>query len=353
MAGISEMLAALLPGPVPQAVVRNFERDTGAPEGGVGKSIRRNEMYFNVRLNQMNLASNVKWFTVYDPLVVITVGFDYGASRIEIPSVLGPGLIQKHLAAGAPLFGTVLTDVNVTGPHPYRGRGITVSMSFYRVARKSYTKALLKVIERLSGMIGMDQIGTFASAGGALIDGVEGLLGGGETVCIAAHQFNLPQSAARPLQSGYSALIVPPLPANLETLAVRDGRLCETNERGEAAPFAGSDFVLMSIAGMDRRENEQFFPAYDLRKQAIKIIGEGKQSRKRAKALMLSALQQLGASNDFTQNEAKWLFDEWIGDFDERSDQFDRAHAMSHNGAEPGLPGMAVGLNDAMERLSL
>lgn len=352
IATIAATLASLLPGPVAQPVIHAFDREKSFPEGCAGMPIKPNEAYFEVRLKQMYLANNVKWFTVYDPLVVITTSFDYGDLRIEVPAVLGPGIIQKHLAAGAPRFGTVLTDVKVIGPHPYRGRGITISISFYRVERMSYTKSLLKVIERLSSMIGMEQINTITNAAGALMDGIEGLLGGGATVCIAAHQFTLPHSNMLPLQTGYSALIVPPVPAQLDTLLVRDGRLRKIEDGRESA-FAESDFVLLNVESTQRRENEQFFSAYSLKQQAINIIAEGPQSLKRAKAIMLSGFQQLRISNDFTKHEAKLLFEEWLQEFNEEVIRYGKANAMPISPLMDILPLTANDLNQAMDRLSL
>ncbi|GGC65444.1 hypothetical protein [Undibacterium terreum] len=348
---ISAMLGALLPAPVAQPVVKSFGKEKSFPEMSAGAPIKRNEAYFEVRLNQMCLANNVKWFSVYDPLVVITVGFDYGGKSIEVPAVLGPGIIQKHLDSGAPQFGTVLSDLKVIGPHPYRGSGISISISFYRVERMNYTRSLLKVIERLSGIIGMGQIATLASTGGALLDGLEGLLGGGATVCMAAYKFNLPPPNY-PLQTGYTALIVPPVPDNLDTLLVRDSRLLQ-KEGGEERPFAGSDFVLISVAGMQRRENEQFFSAYDLKEQALSIISEGEASRKRAKAIMLSAFQQLRGSDDFTKLEADLLFEEWLQEFDKEVSRYSRANAMPIRHNQPELALAANDLNQAMDRLSL
>lgn len=353
MDSLTSMFSKLVPAPVAQSVVETFDQTRCVPPDGIGKPIRRNQMYFELRMNQMNLANNVKWFSVYDPLVVITVGFDYGDKRIEIPSILGPGTIQKYMKSGAPLFGTVLTDVKITGPHPYRGSSVTVSVSFYRVERINYTKSLLKVIERLSGMIGMDQLGVLTKTGGAILDGLEGLMGADETVCIAAHQFNLPPSSSVPLQSQFISLITPAASTSVGSLVVKGGRLVELGEFGERG-YNGSDFVLLSIAGLDRRENENFFTSYQLKNQAISAVSEGEQSRKRAKALLLSALQQLRTSDDFTKTEADCLFEEWLQEFDKEVIRYGRWNALSKTDTESSLPAaVASNLNQAVDRLAL
>lgn len=351
---IGTMLDRLLPKPVEQSVMKIFDADACFPAGSAGTIIGRNEMYFEIRLNQMSLARNVEWFKVFDPLVVVTVGFNYGNEPVEIPVILGPGSIQKHLATGAPLFGTVLTNVSVTGPHPYLGPGLKLSVAFYRVLRKSYTTALIKMIERLSSIIGMDQIGTFANTAGAIVDGLQGLLGGdaGDTVCLAAHQFSMPMSPY-PLETSCIALIMPPVPADLGKLSVKAGQLFESTAQHGDQPFAGADFVLLSVAGMQRRQNENLFPAYQLKRQALQAVGEGEPSRKRAKALLLSALQQLRASKDFTKVESDLLFEEWLKEFTAEASLYDKNNILGPNDAPRTLPTASGELNDAIARLAL
>lgn len=350
---IGAALGRLLPAPVALPVVKQIDPRKTFPEGSSGATIRRNEAYFEVRVNQMCLAKNVSWFSVYDPLVVIIVAFDYGDKRQELPFVIGPGSIERHLAAGAPLFGTVLTDAKVTGPHPYRGSGVTLSVSFYRVQRENYAKSLLKVVERLSGMVGLGQVGTLVNTADVLLDGLEGLFGAGQTVCLATHQFSLPASPAYPLQTGFSALIVPPVPATPDQLLVRDGRLFTQHANGDEAAYTDSDFVLLSITGLPRRQNENFFPCYQLKRQAMEILGEGEPSRKRAKATLLTALQQLRISDDFTAVEAELLFDEWIQEFEREVVRYQRTGALPLIPVPPPLPLLASDMNQAMARLDL
>ena len=214
--------------------------------------------------------------------------------------------------------------------------------------------ALLKVVERMSSVIGLAQLGAMASMGDILLDGVEGLLGGdGGTSCIADYQFTLPELNLYPLQAGFSALLMPPIPVNADDLLVRKGRLYCTDADGAEHPYAASDFVLLSISTMPRRENEQNFSPYQLKRQALQAIGEGEASLKRAKALLLSALQQLKSSDDFTAHEANLLFDEWIDEFEQEVQRYERTGPMPIHAARTAAPVLATDVNRAAARLGL
>jgi hypothetical protein len=95
-------------------------------------------MYFTVRLNQMHLAENRQWWVTFDPLVVIVTEFNYDAKYIAIPQIVGPGLIPDPESAGAPKYGSVIEDILVAGPYPYRGGDVVISARFYRLQRNNF-----------------------------------------------------------------------------------------------------------------------------------------------------------------------------------------------------------------------
>lgn len=328
-----------------------YEASTAAPHG-TARLIDANESYFELRLNQMSLIKNQLWLNQYDPLVVFTVGFIHKAEEVEIPVILGPGTIQKHFASGAPKYGTVLSDLRIIGPYPYLGHGLTMSVNFYRIQRQDMVKSLLKVVEQLSSLVGFDQVGTMIKAGGMVLDGLKEVLGADGTDCLAEHRFNLPRQTTVPFESGSWALVLPPTPPKEGTLHLSDGRLFEQNKNG-SAPYEASDFLVFSVEGIERRQNIQISAANGLREQALKAAREGKDSRQRAKALLLSALQQLGLDGDFTQREAGILFDEWIGEFKRTAENYDQAHAMPVQQKTPKLSNEVRTLNSAAAQLDL
>jgi hypothetical protein len=81
--------------PLPEAV--SVPQEHCRPQGSAGYRIRREEMYFTLWVNEMHLAQNQQWWSVFDPLVVVVTEFNYGKDTVAIPKVIGPNLIQKHL----------------------------------------------------------------------------------------------------------------------------------------------------------------------------------------------------------------------------------------------------------------
>jgi hypothetical protein len=124
-------------GKIELPAVKTLSPEKCTPAGKVGYAIRRNKMYFTLRINEMYLAENRQWWAIYDPMVVVVCEFNYGHERVAVPKVIGPNLIQKYSSGDRASHGVVLQNTRVTGPHPYRGGDINISVALYRVERKN------------------------------------------------------------------------------------------------------------------------------------------------------------------------------------------------------------------------
>jgi hypothetical protein len=290
------------------------------------KEIQQNQQYFTVRINEMHLEENREWWATFDPLVVVVVDFNYGHESITVPRIIGPELIKQRSSDDRARHGTVLLDTRVTGPHPYKGGDITISVAFYRIKRADHPARLLKVVDSLSSAVGRpSEIQTVTKIGGALLTGLEGLLELDETTYIAGHRISMSGSALDPLRAGFSALITPPIP-DISELLVRDRRLRLKSNVGDK-PYHGSDFVLWSITGEDERGDENL-PFYSLKEEALAAISEGEDGIRRGKGNLISAYQQMRRSHDVTAKEAARLLDKWCDEFEEEKKRVGRLHAM-------------------------
>jgi hypothetical protein len=305
-----------------QQPVGRLERIADAsclPAGVAGQVIKRDEMYFSVRVNQMELVMN-RWFdTTYDPLVVVVTEFVYGGVRVAIPSVIGPSLIQAAIPSGAPRYGTVLSDTRVTGPHPYRGGDVDISISFYRIKRSSLSDAILGIVESLSRAAGAGQLVAMAQTGKPLLEGIKALAGVRDTEYLAGQRTSVAMSGVLPLKTQFLAVLMPsgdatePPPA----LAVQDRRLFTRGDNSGLSPYRLTDFVLCSIEGTRQREDESLFPFHSLKRQAIAALSKGEDGFKLAKADLIIAYQQMQESADLTRTEVKELFEAWVEEFQE------------------------------------
>jgi hypothetical protein len=319
-------------GHAPLPVVAALPPHRCHPDGSAGAAIRRDEGYFTVRVNEMHLSSNRQWYTVYDPLVLVVCEFNHGRQRITVPTVIGPNLILKQAQSQNPRHGSVLFDTRVTGPHPYRGGDVDVSVSFYQVQRMNYARTLIGLVERLSGVIGAaGQLSMIAKTGAALLEGVEGLLGLEGTVMLAGLRICLATSPLDPFSTGFYGMIAPPVPGNPGGFLVRDRRLyVDSAERGES-PYRDSDFVLLGISASATRDDESLLPFFDLKTDALNALWEGEDGLERAKANLIAAYQQMRKCPDITAHEAGILFDKWLGELDAERARVEQLRPMALN----------------------
>jgi hypothetical protein len=350
---VSQVWNELRAGRQPLPTVATIPPERCSPANTAGYSIIRDQMYFTVRINEMHLTENRQWWTVYDPLVVVVVEFNHAQNRVAIPSVIGPDLIRKQASSDQSRYGSVLLDTRVTGPHPYRGGDVDVSVSFYEVQRANHARSLLKVVDSLSSSLGgAGDLPLIAKTGVALLEGVEGLLGLEETTYLAGHRISMAISPLDPFTAGFSALVAPPGPANDASLRVEERRLYVEADDG-ARPYCDSDFVLVSVTGTGARGDENLLPFYPLKVDALSAVWDGDDGVKRGKANLIAAYQQMRRSPDVTATEASRLFDAWLVEFEAEKRRAEQVRAMPVASHERKPDPVAQNLNEAVRRLAL
>jgi hypothetical protein len=351
---VSDLWTQIRSGHLPLPIVTAIPPERCRPKQTSGYQIRRDKMYFTIRVNEMHLAENRQWWSVYDPLIVVVAEFSHGQERVTVPTVVGPSLIRRQSPSDQPRYGVVLLDTRVTGPHPYRGGDVDVSVGFYQVQRANHARTLLKVVDSLSAALGgPGELPTIAKTGRALLEGVEGLLGLNETTYLAGLRLSMATSPLDPLTAGFSALITPPGPADAKQLFVEDRRLLFEKNGSTRVPYRDSDFVLLSVTGSEAREDENLLPFYQLKIDALNALWDGDEGLKRAKANLIAAYQQMRKSPDMTPAETSRLFDVWVQEFESEKKRLEQTRAMPLQGHEATPDLLTHDLNDAATRLAL
>jgi len=323
-------------GNIPLPEVVPIERDRCLPRGSAGSIIRRNQMYFTIWLTEMHLTQNRQWWSEFDPLVVIVVEFNYGNERVAIPKVIGPSLIATKKVGDKPLHGSVLLDTKVTGPHPYRGDDVAISVALYQVERVNHAGVLLSLVESLSAALGgPSDMAAIGKTGEVVLRGIEGLLGLGGTKLLAGARMSLATSIVNPLTSGFTAIVAPPIPP-VSQLCVADRRL-RIGANEESGPYQSSDFVLIGVGGSEAREDENVLPFFPMKAEALAAIFEGESGIKRGKATLIAAYQQMLKSPDLTANGAGSLFDGWVKEFEGEKERLKRVRVLSQGGTDEAV----------------
>jgi hypothetical protein len=298
--GLSSRLASAA---MPQLTELTFDMPNPSRE------IVRDTSYFGLTLNQLNLAHGREWFSEYDPLVYVAADFLYGKERVSIPKLIGPTAIKlgdadadKHVP-----HGTLVTDIRVAGPNPYRGEQIGITLILFKVQTNDYAKRVLRIAQGLSDAIGIAGIATAVKIGGPVVDGIEAIFGMDGTQPVLGHRVELAASPLDGLRERSTAL-VGATDKPCTGLNVVGNRLLDA----AGAQYSGSDFVLYSLWSLPSRQGERSLPFYAQVEKMYEAASAGDDaSWERAKAALITVYQQMLISADLTRVEADQLFDSY------------------------------------------
>lgn len=338
---------------LPQAAVFHIPAQQCLPDGTAGDWIHAEKMYFTIRLNEMYLVANQQWFVNFDPLVLVVTEFDYGSKRVAIPTVVGPELIPDPRKGGTPKYGSVIENIPVAGPYPYRGGDVVLSVRFYRVPTTNLVRSIMKTIGGLVRLTSsLHELEPALGVASAILAGVEGLLGLEATSSIAAYQGSLAPSVAKPFRAQVAALVTPPVPNATDSLWSIDGRLCLGPDKTRR--YAASDFVLVSVEGSETRTDVGKLPFGRQRGAALRALTEGAEGLTRAKGILLTAYAEMLESLEMTAPHAEKVFESWLQEFDARKKLVERVvHLGPEREAKAPDGGAAkiAKLNKAVHRL--
>ncbi len=295
----------------------------------------RDDHYFQVRVNELYLRTSRQWFKTIDPLVFVVSEFIYGNEMLTVPFVVGPALIEKE---GKALEGGILLrDTRVAGLHPYRGGRLCLTVVLCETVRKDHARALLKVVESVAGALDYaTMLAPYLKIGSVVLDGLEALLGSGDTVPLVALRKELDLDANDAVAPGYFALIDAQT-VDPSTLWVRKGQLLRGGSLASAAPLTDADFVLYSLMRpeKDERSDLDLLPFFEQRQRVKSESSRASdEAYKSAKANMLSLYESLLLSPDLTRKQAIALAEEYAEEM--KADHARAVRFSQLGGAEHG-----------------
>jgi hypothetical protein len=298
----------------------------------LGAPLEPDRHYFQLRVNEMFLSHARQWYTQYDPLVFVGSEFIYDKAETAVPVMVGPALLERFGKKRELPLGTVFEDTRVAGLHPYRGGRLAVTVMLYRVQRVNYAREILKVVDSTVGALDFSTaVGTYTKIAGAVLDGVDALLGLGSAQAVVGYRREMDPDAGDAMQGGYFALIdAPETDVALERLFVRKGRLLEGGTLDAAEPFRSADYILYSLSSTASRTDERMLPFYPLWQRTLQEAAvPTEQGWTSAKSNMLSLYQSLVLSPDLTSTHAEALTTQYQGDL---KDKHNRAIGLSNLG---------------------
>lgn len=318
----------------------------------------RNEHYFQIRVNQLYLKLSRKWLNEIDPLVVVASEFTYDGKNTTVPYVVGPSLIQKFNVQPSS-DSLILQNTRVAGLHPYRGGKITLSVMLCEVRRRNNAKALLDIVEGAAGALdSATMLNPYLKIANVVLGGIDSLLGGGETVPLAALRKEIDPDANDRLAPAYFVLIDAP---GLDSAKfwVKDNELLYGPNVNAAKPYRDADYVLFSLVRPEtaKRSDIELLPFYPLwQRVKAEAASASEDNYKSARSNMLSLYQTLLISPDLTEEQANQLADEWsetMSEHHERAVKFSQRSDAAITAADPARRAFEDARSRALKALKM
>src|SRR5258705_567227 len=136
----------------------------------------RKQQYFAVRVNEMFLTNERKWFKTFYPMVFIVSEFIYNGEKVSVPFVVGPSLLEGKMKEVQD--GMVFQDTTVAGLHPYSGGTFVISIVLAQAVKNDYLKKLLNLVESATGTYTSSfatVVNQYVKVGKVVLDSIESL----------------------------------------------------------------------------------------------------------------------------------------------------------------------------------
>lgn len=271
-------------------------------------ALQAHKHYFQIRINQLFLKYDREWFATFDPTVMVATDFLYGSSRVSVPSMVGPRIFESK-GVSVPT-GSIISDTRVAGLYPYRGGRISLKFVLYKTQRDNKLRQLLNLLENTAGAIDYGTaLSQYLRIADAIVSGIEGLLGIGQTVPVLAYSKEFDPTAGDELAESYILLIDrPERELNTREFWVINNKLYTGSSPSSVVPYEATDFVLVSLRKTTERDDIQSLPFYPMWEQAVKeatLPYEG--HWKLAKASLASLYQAMVLSPDLTEDHVTTL----------------------------------------------
>ncbi len=304
----------------------------------IGGTLTKDQSYFQVKVNQLYLATEREWFSRYDPMVLVVSEFIYDKDTKEVPFVVGPSMLEKYKDKIPQ--GMVFENTRVAGLHPFRGGRLNLTVVLCRVKVGDYARDVLNLVDQAAHALDFSSVLTgYLKVSDLILGGIGTLFKMKDLEPQAGHrnEFDADGKQGKAPQPGYFALVDQPEgELNPELFWVRDSGLCYGPSLENAEPFRGADFLLYSIEPASSRSDERLLSFYPLWSQVIEAAAKpGDEDWKRAKASMLALYQAMALSSDLNWEQANALSDRFVTDMKTAHEKAAKLGSLS--GRDPRL----------------
>ncbi len=286
------------------------------------KPFLADKTYFNLTLHEVFLKDGRQWWSVLEPSVYFSVDFIYDRERKTVPYVVGAETFKGKAGEKLP-HGFLVSNINIVGPHPFRGDRIGITTVLYGIKIDDYARNTLRFAESVSSAIGVPaDIGLIGKVGHTILDALETLANMNGSAPVVGNRIELSQ--VQGLRPSYFALLVDSI-VNAGDLKVCDGKLlCKDGQ-----PYRASDYVLYSILSSQRREEIRTLHFYDLisTMDAASFMNKD-EGLERAKATLITIYQEMLSSPDLIEDQVEDIFSQLAQRLTKSKDVIERVRLL-------------------------
>ncbi|WP_156679941.1 hypothetical protein [Sphingomonas profundi] len=289
--------------------------------------------YVMVRLNQLFLADQRRWFTEIEPSVFASTEFLYDGKARTVPVVVGPSPKE-----GLP-SGTVLKNMMLFGPHPYRGGPFTFTFVLNQMPTHNVARDVVEVVESASAALAPGLgLEVYTRIGGIVLDGFDRIMGlNGVKPLIGLRQTIDPDSGDA-FPTGRWALIDSDDAPDPDEFWVIDDVLRKGPTAEAALPYREADFMLYQIARVPPpgRRDLDALPFHPLWIAALAAAAKSSAGAwDEAKANLAAMFSAVAVSPDLTWTQGRALMAERLEQLRAVHDDAMRL-AVANDAAAPG-----------------
>ena len=236
-----------------------------APSTDQKDRIEPQQGYVGIRINQLYLHHNRRWFTEIEPVVYSATEFQYAGKTRTDAIVVGPR--RDDLAPS----GMALINSSVFGVHPYRGDDFVHTIILSSMPTNNLARGLIDLVQGVASAIGVGaSVEVWTKLGSLVLSGFDKLVGSANLTPIMGAKLTFNPDRNEPLRPGYFAMI-DDADVDPKQLWVVNSKLRIGPDASSAEDYRESDYVLyeLTAAPDSRRTDYERLPFIDLWNEAV------------------------------------------------------------------------------------
>ena len=329
-----------------------------ASERTAGNRFEPNEVYLEVRVEQIWLTNERELWREFQPFAAVVAEFTRSGERVTVPALLGASQLSSKLNLVSDKDAIEIRNLRTLGPVPYEGDDLSLLIALFRTQTRNWLTDTISLIATVAGAISAPGIGQVKPAVDAIVTAVTGFLGqdGIELRCGQYQSWSRAEDTARPgagdLTPMHYVVMRKPVgrgdgPHQARDFTVRDGRLGR-RIGGEFTPYTEHDFIMLSIEPRRLRDDYKRLDFYKYWQQTQAALSQGELTtaermwRRTAGALY---------TDELTTIQQEVLYAEYQARYKQMQDRFAEADERAFRGTEAAAASLPVDDQDPRDIL--